>query len=51
MMPHTEAFAIGDAWARLQNVHSGAEQTLDGIDKVTTASGGKANDGVYRELK
>lgn len=51
MMPHTEAIAIGDGWVRLRNVYSGAEQTLDGIDTVVTAYGGKANDGVYRELK
>jgi pyruvate/2-oxoglutarate dehydrogenase complex dihydrolipoamide dehydrogenase (E3) component len=51
MMPHTEAVAIGDGWVRLRNVYSGAEQTIDGVDTIVTAYGGKANDAVYRDLK
>jgi mycofactocin system FadH/OYE family oxidoreductase 2 len=51
MMPHSEAIAIGDDWVRVRNVYSGVEQTIDGVDTVVTAYGGKANDGVYRDLK
>jgi hypothetical protein len=51
MKPHSEASAIGEDWVRLRNVYSGVEQVLDGVDTVVTAYGGKANDGVYRDLK
>ena len=51
MLPHTRPLEIGPTWVRLENVYSGQPRTLEPVNTVVTAYGGKAVDDLYHALK
>ena len=51
LLPHTRPVEIGPTRVRLENVYSRQPRTLEPVETVVTAYGGKAVDDLYHGLK